>query len=77
MKLCYRVSVNGQRPDERELAPEFTPYNHSLNYQCYDVTALLHKGSNTLEMLVGDGWFFCPQTAVNMDKHCRMADAEK
>ena len=45
---CYRVSVNGQRPDERELAPEFTPYNHSLNYQCYDVTALLHKGSNTL-----------------------------
>lgn len=64
---CYRVSVNGQRPDERELAPEFTPYNHSLNYQCYDVTALLHKGANTLEMLAGDGWFFCPQTAVRMD----------
>lgn len=64
---CYRLYVNGERPDAREFAPEFTPYDHILNYQCYDITALLREGENVLEMLAGDGWFFCPQTAVRMD----------
>ena len=65
---CYRVSVNGVRPDDREFAPEFTPYDKILNYQTYDVTELLKSGGNELTLLVGDGWFFCPQTAVNTEE---------
>lgn len=61
---CYRTEVNGVRPDDREFAPEFTPYDKILNYQTYDVTRLLKQGQNELTFLVGDGWFFCPQTAV-------------
>ena len=61
---AYRLLVNGKRPDEREFAPEFTAYKSILYYQTYDVTALLQKGENTLEMLVGDGWYFNSQTAA-------------
>lgn len=61
---CYRVYINGKRPDLRELAPEFTPYDKILNYQVYDVTDMLNSGENSIEFLVGDGWYFCEQTAV-------------
>lgn len=54
----YRVALNGQRPDDREFAPEFTSYGHRLYYQSYDVTALVRAGSNELQMYVGDGWYF-------------------
>lgn len=60
----YRLLVNGKRPDNREFAPEFTAYKSILYYQTYDVTHLLQKGENTLEMLVGDGWYFDSQTAT-------------
>ena len=70
---CYRVYLNGQRPDEREFAPEFTPYGSILNYQTYDVTALL-QAENALAFEVGDGWFFCAQTAVKTpEEHCAPA----
>lgn len=58
----YRLMINGKRADEREFAPEFTAYSKLLYYQRYDVTDLLHAGENTLEMLVGDGWYFNSQT---------------
>ena len=61
---AYRLLVNGKRPDEREFAPEFTAYKSILYYQTYDVTALLQKGENTLEMLVGDGWYFNSQKII-------------
>ncbi len=63
---AYRLTVNGQRPDDRELAPEFTPYDRVLYYQAYDVAGLLHPGANTLEMLVGDGWYFSAQAGPVM-----------
>ncbi len=59
---AYRAMLNGVRPDDREFAPEHTVYRSILYYQCYDVTALLRPGENELTMLVGDGWYFCPQT---------------
>lgn len=59
----YRMYVNGKRPDEREFAPEFTSYAHKLYYQTYDVTTLLKKGENTLQMYVGDGWYFSAQAS--------------
>lgn len=61
---AYRVEINGKRSDDREFAPEFTAYDKLLYYQTYDVTNLLKEGKNKIEFTVGDGWFFCPQTAV-------------
>ena len=60
--------MNGERPDDREFAPEFTAYQKLMYYQCYDVTALLHEGENRLSMLVGDGWYFSQQSGPVLDK---------
>ena len=56
---AYQLSVNGIRPDDRELAPEFTAYEKYLCYQTYDISSLLRAGTNAIGMLVGDGWYNC------------------
>lgn len=65
----YEIKVNGERPDDREFAPEFTPYDKTLYYQVYDVTGLLEKGNNSLEMYVGDGWYFSTQARPVMEEY--------
>lgn len=63
----YRLRMNEKRPDDREFAPEFTVYEDILYYQTYDVTKLLKKGDNTLDMYVGDGWYFSMQAGPVTD----------
>lgn len=53
----YRLEVNGIRPDDRELAPEVTAYKKYLQYQTYDITALLHQGDNMITVTLADGWW--------------------
>ena len=53
----YTLFLNGARVDPRRLAPETTPYEQMLCYQCYDLTALLREGENELRVLLGDGWW--------------------
>lgn len=53
----YEIYVNGQRPDRRALAPDFTAYHGYLNFQEYDVTKLLNEKENVIGMHVGDGWY--------------------
>ena len=65
---AYRAYLGGERIGTGELAPEYTPYNKILNYQCYDLTDKLKNGKNELSFLVGDGWFFCAQTAMPTDE---------
>ncbi|MCM1194204.1 MAG: glycoside hydrolase family 78 protein, partial [Acetatifactor muris] len=59
----YRLYVNGERPDDREFAPEFTSYEKLHYYQTYDVTSLLKAGRNTLNFYVADGWYFSDQAS--------------
>ncbi|MFJ3673305.1 family 78 glycoside hydrolase catalytic domain [Streptomyces sp. NPDC090106] len=49
--------VNGQRAGDLELAPGWTSYHHRLRYHVLDVTDLLRAGTNTLSVLLGDGWY--------------------
>ena len=53
----YRLSVNGEPAGTQELAPGWTAYEHRLRYQTYDVTGLLRPGENTIEALLGNGWY--------------------
>lgn len=39
------------------LAPGITEYRKRIQYQTYDVTALLHEGSNVLCAELADGWY--------------------
>ena len=52
----YDVSVNGKRIEDFILAPGMTDYRKRIQYQTYDVTALLKK-ENTIELRLADGWF--------------------
>jgi alpha-L-rhamnosidase len=65
----YRLTVNGQRPDDREFAPEFTVYRDYLSYQTYDVTSLLETGENIIGMYVGDGWYHGYMSKTNIDDY--------
>jgi alpha-L-rhamnosidase len=53
----YELSFNGQRPDQRVLAPEWTDYKKRVQYQVYDVTNLLDAGANAIGAQLADGWY--------------------
>ena len=53
----YEPRLNGSRVGDGELAPGWTEYHRRLQYQTYDVTALVRMGSNVLGALVADGWW--------------------
>ncbi|MBR4333943.1 MAG: family 78 glycoside hydrolase catalytic domain [Clostridia bacterium] len=55
----YHAEINGQRISGYVLAPGWTSYDHRLQVQAYDVTALLQK-ENDLRVTVGRGWFRSP-----------------
>lgn len=52
----YNAAINGRQIEDFILAPGMTDYRKRIQYQTYDVTALL-KASNTLELWLADGWF--------------------
>lgn len=53
----YEAWLNGKRIGDAWLTPGWTSYNTRLQYQSYDVTGLLQTGSNTIGVIVGNGWF--------------------
>lgn len=53
----YCLFVNGKRVGEDVLAPFFNAYDKWLQYQTYDVTALLKTGDNAAGAWLGNGYF--------------------
>ncbi|MFI2650967.1 family 78 glycoside hydrolase catalytic domain [Micromonospora fulviviridis] len=53
----YRLSLNGRRVGDHELAPGWTDYRRRVQYQTYDVTGQLRQGDNALGAMLGDGWY--------------------
>jgi alpha-L-rhamnosidase len=53
----YELRLNGQRVGDAVLTPGWTTYHHRLQYQTYDVTALVRGGDNVLGAMLGDGWY--------------------
>ena len=53
----YQAALNGQTIDGFVLAPGITDYRKRVQYQTYDVTALVRQGSNVLSFQLADGWF--------------------
>ena len=52
----YDVVINGKRVEDFILAPGMTDYRKRIQYQTYDVTALLQQ-ENTVELRLADGWY--------------------
>ncbi len=53
----YEARINEKRVGDQLFTPGWTSYNNRLQYQTYDVTDLLHNGSNSLGVMLGDGWY--------------------
>ncbi|MFT3827413.1 MAG: glycoside hydrolase family 78 protein [Chitinophagaceae bacterium] len=53
----YEAYLNGERIGEDYFRPGWTSYANRLQYQVYDVTALLKKGNNAAGAIIGDGWY--------------------
>ncbi len=53
----YELYLNGQRVGDQLFTPGWTSYNKRLQYQTYDVTALLKPGANVVGAVLGSGWY--------------------
>ena len=53
----YELRLNGERVGDAVLTPGWTSYETIIQYQTYDVTALVREGDNTLGAQLGDGWY--------------------
>jgi alpha-L-rhamnosidase len=51
------VELNGRPVGDRLFRPGWTSYDSRLQYDTYDVTALLRPGPNALGATLGDGWY--------------------
>ena len=56
----YEAHMNGKRIGDAYLTPGWTSYNKRLQYQVYDVTALLKTGENAIGVTIGSGWYRTP-----------------
>jgi alpha-L-rhamnosidase len=53
----YELHINGKKAGDQVLTPGWTSYGKRLQYQVYDVTDMIIKGSNAIGAVLGDGWF--------------------
>jgi len=53
----YEAQLNGKRVGDAYLTPGWTSYDKRIQFQQYDVTALLATGRNKLQVILGDGWY--------------------
>jgi alpha-L-rhamnosidase len=53
----YELRINGQRVSEDYFRPGWTEYHKRLQYQTYDITAMLQPGDNVIAAVLGDGWY--------------------
>lgn len=53
----YELRLNGTRVSNALFTPGWTAYNKRLQFQTYDITGILKKGSNAIGALVGAGWY--------------------
>ena len=64
----YEAHINGHKVGDELLAPGYTDYGARLQYQTFDVTALVHRGTNAMGALLGYGWYAGHMNLFNL--HC-------
>ena len=53
----YEIELDGRRVGDQLFTPGWTSYNKRLQYQTYDVTALVRRGANAVGATLANGWY--------------------
>jgi alpha-L-rhamnosidase len=53
----YEFCINGSRVGDQYFTPGYTAYEKRLQYQVYNITSLLRKGTNATGAILGNGWY--------------------
>jgi alpha-L-rhamnosidase len=53
----YEAEINGRRVGDACLTPGWTSYNNRLQYKAFDITGMLHIGTNAIGVMLGSGWY--------------------
>jgi len=53
----YEAYINGQKADREMLAPGWTSFDKTVLYRSLDITSLMQDGSNTVGVMLGNGWY--------------------
>ena len=53
----YELHLNGGKVGDHEMDPGFTRYDRRVLYATHDVTPQIHRGANTIGMMLGNGWY--------------------
>ncbi|MFC4675766.1 alpha-L-rhamnosidase N-terminal domain-containing protein [Dysgonomonas termitidis] len=53
----YQLHLNGEKVGDELFTPGWTSYHKRIQYQIYDVTQQLRKGTNAIGVILGDGWY--------------------
>ncbi len=53
----YQLNLNGAQVGDEYLAPGWTDYHTTYQYQTYDITSQIVPGTNALGVQLADGWF--------------------
>ncbi|MDE3199776.1 MAG: family 78 glycoside hydrolase catalytic domain [Acidobacteriota bacterium] len=56
----YEIHINGSNVTKTVLNPGWTDYRKTVDYDTYDVTHLLHGGTNAFGALLGNGMYNVP-----------------
>ena len=67
----YEAYINGSRVGNCYLTPGWTSYGKRLQYQAFDVTAMLRKGRNAVGVVVAPGWYSGGMNWGDADKRFR------
>ncbi|WP_300603953.1 family 78 glycoside hydrolase catalytic domain [Niabella sp.] len=53
----YEAYINGQKAGTELLAPGWTSFDKTVLYRSLDITAFMQQGSNTIGVMLGNGWY--------------------
>lgn len=53
----YETTLNGRKVGEQWLAPGWTDYSSTIQYQSFDVTGMVEQGNNVWGAMLADGWY--------------------
>jgi len=57
----FELHLNGEKVGDQVLAPALSEYPKRAYYMTFDLTNLLHKGTNAFGVLLGNGRYFAPR----------------